>query len=77
MIPERILEAYVGRFPHLATLATNIRNGHWLAELRFAQNACRLEAPAGVSVREVWALAGVANGDGWDAAPLQPKPPTP
>jgi hypothetical protein len=59
-IPDKVLNAYVARFPHLARLAANARSGDLRAIRTFAQNACRLEAPAGVSAREIWDLAGLA-----------------
>ena len=64
MIPVKILNSYVTRFPHLRSLAE--RAGDDIrAERTFAQISCRLEAPRDVTAREVWSLAGVANGGTW------------
>ncbi len=61
-IPEHGLAAHVARYPHLKTLADNARLGKLQASGRSRENATRRAAPQGVSPREVWELAGVANG---------------
>jgi hypothetical protein len=62
MIDQAILDAYVARFPDLRYLAANAQRGDLRAIRSFAQNACRLEAPPGVSAQQIWRLAGIADG---------------
>jgi hypothetical protein len=60
-IPEHVVSAYVTRFPHLRYLGRNAIGGSRQAILAFARVACRLEAPATVTPREVFDLAGQAE----------------
>jgi len=47
--------AYVAHYPSLRHVAANLPD---LRAVRtFAQNACRLEVPPGVSIRKVWELS--------------------
>lgn len=82
-IPDHVIDAYVARFPVLRILGQQIRGEDVLgpkrqAALAFARNACRLEAPGGVTIREIYALAGVAEGLAWrepqEARGLGPNP---
>jgi hypothetical protein len=69
LIPQAVIDAYVARFPGLRHLAARIGQPPpgtaRLAARTFAQNACRLAAAPGVSVRQIYALAGVAEGLDW------------
>jgi hypothetical protein len=65
MIPQSVLDAYVRRYPHLRHLARNAAAGMPAAKVAFAQNACRLSAPTDVSPRDIYHLAGVAEGIEW------------
>jgi hypothetical protein len=76
-IPNHVLDAYVARFPALRTLATQIRGADVLGPKRqialaFARNACRLEAPPDVTIKEIWSLAGVADGKAWTHLEVSP-----
>ena len=63
-IPQEVIDAYVKRWPHLATLSKNVNSSVSPAAARtFAQNVCRLTQPEGVSIRQVHGLACVANGE--------------
>lgn len=57
MIPLHIITAYVERYPHLRHIAREPR--------LFAQAACRVAVPRGVTTLEVYHLAGVAEGISW------------
>jgi hypothetical protein len=58
----------VTKFPHLKRLAENAITGSPQATVHFARNACRLEAPPGVTPMEIYHLAGVAESLPWPAA---------
>lgn len=69
IIPDAVLEVYVVRYPHLRTLANNSRLPAVTARRAarsFAQAACNLAAPPGATVRQIYALAAVANGQPWN-----------
>jgi hypothetical protein len=70
-IPEHVVSAYVTRFPHLRYLGRNAIGGSRQAILAFARVACRLEAPATVTPREVFDLAGQAEPTGAKQRPRE------
>lgn len=53
-IPERVIQAYIARYPHLEHLARRKR------QMAFACNALRLATPPGVTLSDVWAMSKVA-----------------
>lgn len=61
-IPDSVLDAYVLRYPHLATLVLNARAGSRPAIRTFAESALRLAAPPGVTASELWELSARAMG---------------
>jgi hypothetical protein len=67
-IPEAVLARYIERYPFLRHLAGWVRAGNPRAARRFAQTACRLSVPPGVSPADVYQLAGVAGFPRWDAS---------
>lgn len=66
-IPASVLDAYTKQYRRLTLLATRSAVNRQ-AELAFAQIACRLACPEGVTATEVWLLAKVAEGGHWECA---------